>query len=123
VADGQRGNWTKAIGHADDFDEADGSNVLDFWQAQEKARMLGRAEQTGDGRSAKPATLSQALDAYEADLKTRGADAGNVSRVRMHLPARLRDKAVALLTSRELRRWRDGRPPPSTARQRVLRLH
>jgi integrase len=108
VADGQRGNWTKAIGHADDFDEADGSDVLDFWQAQEKARTLGRAEQTGEGRSAKPATLAEALDAYEADLKTRGADAGNVSRVRMHLPARLLDKAVALLASRELRRWRDS---------------
>ena len=28
VADGAGGNWTKAIGIADDFDESDGSRVL-----------------------------------------------------------------------------------------------
>jgi integrase len=107
VSDGKGGNWTKAIGNADDFDDADGSNVLDFWQAQEKTRMLGRADRTGIA-SVKPATVAQALDAYEADLKTRGAEPGNVRRVRVHLPTRLLDKTVALLTSGELRRWRDG---------------
>jgi len=108
VADGRRGNWTKAIGHADDFDEADGSQVLDFWQAQEKARILGRSDRTDDAGSTKPVTVAQALNSYEADLKTRGGDAGNVNRVRINFPARLLDKAVALLTSRELRRWRDS---------------
>ena len=108
VASGKGGNWTKAIGNADDFDDADGSKVLDFWQAQETARALGRGERTGEGRSAKPATVAEALDAYDADLKTRGADIGNVARVRIHLPAGLLDKAVALLASRELRGWRDG---------------
>ena len=82
--------------------------MLDFWQAQETARALGRGERTGEGRSAKPATVAEALDAYDADLRTRGADIGNVARVRMHLPAGLLDKAVALLASRELRGWRDG---------------
>src|SRR5439155_16066703 len=52
--------------------------------------------------------LGEALDSYEADLKTRGADTGNVTRIRCHLPARLRDKAIALLSSGELRKWRDG---------------
>jgi integrase len=108
VADGRGGNWTKAIGNADDFDDADGSNVLDFWQAQDKTRALGRGELNGDAHSAKPATVAEALGAYEADLKTRGGDAGNVNRVRMHLPARLLDKTIALLTSRELRGWPDS---------------
>ena len=71
VADGKGGNWTKAIGNADDFDEANGSAVLDFWQAQDKARVLGRIERDGDAGSQKPITVSQALDGYEADLKTR----------------------------------------------------
>jgi integrase len=108
VADGKGGNWTKAFGNADDFDDADGGHVLDFWQAQEKARTLGRADRSGDIGSVKPATVAQALAAYAADLKTRGGDAGNAARVRMHLPARLLDKAVALLMTRELRRWRDS---------------
>ena len=34
VADGRGANWTKAIGVADDFGEADGVAVLDYWQAQ-----------------------------------------------------------------------------------------
>jgi integrase len=108
IADGKGGNWTKAIGTADDYDEADGSTVLDFWQAQDKARALGRTERDGDAHSRKPATVGQALDGYEADLQTRGGDIGNVTRVRPHLPASLLDKVVPLLTSRDLRRWRDG---------------
>src|SRR3982074_3566962 len=54
VADGKGGNWTKAIGNADDFDAADSGHVLDFWQAQEKARILGRADRSGDIGSIKP---------------------------------------------------------------------
>ena len=106
VADGAGANWTKAIGIADDFDDADGNTILDFWQAQDKARAVGRVGQ-GVGL-ARPATVAQALDAYGADLKTRGGDIANASRVRGHLTDTLLEKAVALLTPRELRRWRDG---------------
>src|ERR1700682_5812720 len=71
-------------------------------------RAGSRRDSGGEARSVKPATVAQALDGYEADLKTRGGDIGNVTRVRMHLPSRLLDKAVALLVSRELRKWRDS---------------
>lgn len=108
VSDGKGGNWTKGIGYADDFDDADETQVLDFWQAQQQARALARADRSGGSANpAKPATVRQALDTYEADLKTRGADTGNAMRVRMHLPERLLDRAVALLTLGELRKWRD----------------
>jgi integrase len=108
VADGKGGNWTKAIGNADDYDEANGGTVLDFWQAQDRARAIARTDRDGDAASHKPVTVGEALDNYEADLKTRGGDTGNVARVRPHLPVGLRDKVVALLTSRDLRKWRDG---------------
>jgi integrase len=108
VADGKGGNWTKSIGIADDFDDADASAVLDFWQAQAKARSLGRSDRAGDAGPAKPVTVGQALDSYEADLRTRGGDVGNVVRVRTRLPAGLINKAVALLASAELRKWRDS---------------
>ena len=72
VADGKGGNWTKAIGSADDFDDADGSSVLDFWQAQEKARALVR-EKGGEGGAAEALTLAQAIDRYEADLRCAAA--------------------------------------------------
>jgi integrase len=108
VADGKGGNWTKAIGFADDFEDADDARVLDFWQAQDKARALSRGDRSGGSVSMKPVTVERALDNYEADLRTRGGDVGNVARVRMRLPAALLNKAVALLASRELRRWRDS---------------
>jgi len=96
IADGKRGNWIRAIGNADDFEEADGAAILDFWQAQEKARKFAR--ESSDGvKPAEPVTVSQALDRYEADLKTRGGDLGNVSRVRTHMTDALPGKAVALL--------------------------
>lgn len=112
-ADGRGGNWTRAIGAADDFETADGIRVLDFWQAQEKARALGRggrsdASEPNAAAPLRPATVAEALDAYERDLKTRGRDAENSSRVRAHLAPAWRDRPVALLTVAELRRWRDG---------------
>jgi integrase len=95
VADGKGGNWTKAIGAADDYADADGRNVLDYWQAQDAARKL--AGKTDDG---KPLTA--------ASLQTRGGDTYNVSRVRRHMPDTLAGKVVKLLTAGELRRWRDA---------------
>ena len=107
VSDGKGGNWTKAIGTADDFDEADGREILDFWQAQDRARAIARADRARNDDGDKPATISMALDQYERDLEIRGGDAGNVGRVRAHLSDLLANKAVALVTSRELRKWRD----------------
>jgi integrase len=103
VADGAGGNWTKSIGFADDFADADGKEVFDFWQAQKQARMVARG-----GDDEKPVTVGAALERYEADLKTRGGDAYNVSRIRNHLPAALANRTVKLLAADELRRWRDG---------------
>src|SRR3954471_17681168 len=100
-------DWTTRIGIADDFEDANGNSVLDFWQAQGKARALGRDDRGGDD-SAKPATVRETLDAYEADLKTRAGDVGNITRLRGHIPTGMREKAVALLSARDLRRWRDG---------------
>jgi hypothetical protein len=83
--------------------------VLTFWQAQERARKLARggrnAEPEDDGR---PTTVSEALDAYQSDLIARGGDIHNVARVRGHLSHALNAKTVALLTARELRRFRDS---------------
>ena len=72
VADGKGRNWTKAIGAADDFDAADGNTYLDFWQAQEKARALTRAERGVETLPQRPTTVGEALDLYETDLKPRG---------------------------------------------------
>jgi integrase len=103
-ADGKGGNWQKVIGIADDYEVADGARVLDFWQAQDKAKALAH----GTADSGKPISVNEALDTYAAHLARRGGLAGNVSRVRHHLPAALAAKPVSLLTARELEHWRNA---------------
>lgn len=106
AADGSGGSWMKSFAVADDFDEANGARVLDFWQAQTQARVLARKDAgEDDGR---PPTVAQALDRYELDLRARGGDIYNAQRVRVHLSSTLAAKPVALLTAHELHRWRDS---------------
>jgi integrase len=109
AADGKGGNWTQAFAIADDFEEANGTSVLSFWQAQDQARIVARGSNDGAEDGGKPITVAQAIDRYEADLKARGGDTYNAKRVLVHLPDLLATKAVALLASpREFRHWRDG---------------
>jgi hypothetical protein len=108
AADGKGGNWLKAFADADDYEDANGNTILDFWQAQARARLLARGEGENKASERKAVSVAAALDHYAADLKIRGSDVANVARVRVHLPNALRDKPVALLTARELKRWRDG---------------
>ena len=105
VADGKGSNWTKAIGQADDYEEANGSTISTTGRHRSGPGQ-GRAGEdvlpTDDG----PQTLRAALDQYEADLKMRGGDVANAVRVRRHL-SELLDKPVADVTLNDLRSWRD----------------
>jgi hypothetical protein len=103
AADGHGGNWTKRVALADDHEEADGSNVLTWWQAIEAARKLARGTDTG-----RPASFADAIDAYQADLIARGGAIANARVIRLHITPTLLSKPVGLLTTRELAHWRDG---------------
>jgi hypothetical protein len=48
IADGKGGATTRAIGAADDFDEANGATLLDYWQAQGKAKSFARGSDGSD---------------------------------------------------------------------------
>ena len=100
-------DWIKKIALADDLEPADGKHVLTYWQAIDVARALARRQPSADDAS-RPVTVGEALDRYQRDLDSRGADAQNASRVRRHLNASLATKPVALLTMNDLRHWRDG---------------
>jgi hypothetical protein len=104
VADGKGGNWTKRVGEADDFEDADGEHVLTWWQATDKARKLAR----GSDDTGRPATVKEAVDKYAADLVARGASVANAGRIRKHLTPTLAAKPVGILTARDLAHWRDG---------------
>src|SRR3569832_963252 len=66
--------WTQRIADADDFDEANGKEVLTFFQAQDAAKKLARGDGTDDSA---PLTVDAALTSYEADLKARSSNSYN----------------------------------------------
>jgi hypothetical protein len=105
AADGKGAQWQKVIGHADDKQASDGTAVLNYEQAALRARAMAR----GDANAAadRPASISEALSAYEADLTARGRNAYNARLVRTHLPAHLAAQPLSQVTAKQLRHWRD----------------
>jgi integrase len=106
ASDGHGAYWTKAVALADDFEDADGKNVLTFHQAQDAAKKLARGEDGSSGTA--PITVGGALKDYERDLEARDANPYNAQHPRLHLTSALLSKPVALLTTAELKKWRDG---------------
>jgi hypothetical protein len=106
AANGEGGYWTDAFAHADDKQPADGTAVLNYEQAANKARALAR----GDANAAadRPPTISEALDAYKLDLEGRGRRGYNADLVRVHLPPHLAPQPLSTVTTKQFRDWRDG---------------
>ena len=95
-----------ALAHADDHEDADGTRVLDWKQAQAAAR-LWAARQTGTG----PLTVARACERYVEHLRSRKGEraAREVEgRARRHILPVLGAKRVADLTADEMRKWHAG---------------
>jgi len=121
VSNGHGRYWTDAVGQADDYDDADGKDILDFWQAQDVIKKLARGED-GSADTA-PITVDGALKDYNCDLEARNANPYNAKSPRVHLAPVLLAKPVQLLTATELKKWRDsllGKLKPATV-NRVCR--
>src|SRR5262249_22819123 len=97
ASDGHGAYWTKAFADADDYENSDGTKVLAFHEAQDKAKKLARGDAASDSV---PITVAGALDDYKIDLKARGAHPRNATWPRVHLPGVLLAKPVQLLTSK-----------------------
>jgi integrase len=97
--------WTARIGTAGDLEKADSVHVLDFWQACDKARKIARGSDADAGR---PATIAEAVDSYEKDIRARGGSVANAKRIKRHLTAALANKPVSMSTVRDFTAWRDG---------------
>lgn len=104
ASDGHGAYWTKAFAEADDYENSDGRRVLDFYQAQDTAKGLAR----GGTKDTAPITVDTALQDYQRDLEARGARKYNATWARLHLTGALLAKPIAILTSTELRKWRDS---------------
>jgi integrase len=115
ASDGHGAYWTRGFALADDHENADGKNVLTFYEAQDAAKKLARGED-GSADNA-PITVAGALDDYKRDLEARNANPYNAEHPRLHLTSVLLSKPAALLTATELKKWRNsllGTMAPST---------
>jgi integrase len=106
AADGAGKQWQKVFAHADDKQKADGTAVLTYEQATHQARSLARGD--ANAASTRPASISEALEAYAADLTARGRNPYNAALVRHHLPAHLSTQPLSQVTAKQLRHWRDA---------------
>jgi hypothetical protein len=100
-----KGRSEGALGPADDALDADGERILDYAQAQAKARdWLARLD--GEGKAA-PYTVYRCVDEYISDYKRRGGK--SLDRVEVTAAAFIQpplgDHEVAALTPTVLRQW------------------
>ena len=112
--------WIKRLALADDLEAASPPHVLSYWQALDAARALARRDSAAD--DSRPATVEEAIAAYEMDLEARGGDVYNARRARSHLPGSIRTKPVALLGATELCKWRDALVAKGLGRATVNRI-
>lgn len=114
-----------SIGHADDVTEADGVTILDFWQAQDRARELHRELAGGDvGRG--PYTVRQAIADYVDSLDGRASQRDTKLRLDAYVSITMADKEVAKLTKDEIVKWHRGlakMPPRARTKKGAEQQH
>jgi integrase len=121
IADGKGGATTRAIGTADDFEEANGATLLDYWQAQGKAKSVARGSDGSD--PAKPLTVRRAAEVYLPVLEAKNPRTARDTRGRLnlHFLAEFGDELVTSLTKSKLEVWLNSRVVKSTDREAVRR--
>ncbi len=105
IADGHGGSRTAAIGFADDHDDADGQRFLNFWQAQERAKITARRR--GGAPGAEPLTVRLAAETYLDWLTAKNprTAADTRGRLNRHFLPRFGDRSIMSLTKTLLDKW------------------
>jgi len=100
------GSRTK-FGTADDYEDADGSRILSFHQAQERCRRF--AAESRKTALPKLATMADAVDNYVAWFRDhRKSIATTLSSINAHILPALGRKRLVELTTQDLRKWHES---------------
>jgi integrase len=98
----------ETVATADDKLDANGETVLDWNQAQEKARAIYNARMTGEDKASLSLTVKDAIDDYLAWMETHRKSAKDSRwRAEALIIPELGKKIVAKLTAKEIENWRD----------------
>ena len=121
ISDGKGGATTRAIGTADDFTDADGASVLNYWQAQDKAQSAARSP-SGVVPS-KPLTVGRAAEIYLEKLEAKNSRTARDTRGRLnlHFLKKFGDELVTNLTKSKLEDWLNTMALRSSDREAVRR--
>lgn len=96
----------RALGAADDYDDANGADVLTFWQAQDKARKLSKDAKLDAGIILKPRSVGEAADAYLDWFRAHRRSVTETEHsVRVHILPELGDKKLDELSTARIREW------------------
>ena len=119
IADGQGGSKTSKIGLADDFDEANGAEFLDYWQAQERAKIEAKRGRASVGNE--PLTVSAAAETYLSWLTAKNprTAADTRGRLEKHFLPKFGKRLVSSLTKTMLDVWLSGMIGKSDNPERV----
>jgi len=94
------------LGQADDHLEADGVDVLTFYQAQDKARTWVQSAKVGEREQIKPQTVGTVLDAYlEWFQHNRRTFGGTRQTIKKHIRPKFEVVRADELTTKAIRRW------------------
>jgi integrase len=105
VYTGAGGYIVETIATTDDQTDADGRNVLTFYQAQERARDA-QTRLTGTRAALRPFTVEDALAEYVAHLEHKAKPTGDAkNRIKNHIIPALGHIEVAKLTAKQVRTW------------------
>ena len=112
----------RALGSADDQQDADGVDVLTFYQAQDKARKLQEEIKAANGILPKPETVKEASESYLKWHREKRKGLGVVeSALKVHVLPHLGEMKLSDLTTPELRTWLE-KIASSPARLRTSKL-
>jgi len=105
VSDGKGGAKTSAVGTADDFVDADGTNIFTFWQAQDLAKK--KANTKADGTAPAMLTVRMAAESYLNVLTGQNARtaADTKGRLEKHFLPKFGAQLVSALTKTKLDSW------------------
>jgi integrase len=92
----------QTVAQADDREDANGQEILDFWQAQEAARAMRPGPQRG------AYTAKDAVRDYLGHLEGRASQNDAKKRLQAYAIPTFGERAVADITADELRAWHHG---------------